>query len=120
MTKELLEDYPHICRRISRMESACADTVEGSSPDFPYTKHTIRVQGIAEPGRTKETQLAELWAKRREIEAWAAGLPTEKERSLVELHALKGLGWKVVFGKTGYRSPDSARMAYKKILERYL
>ncbi len=120
MTKELLEDYPHICRRISRMESLCADTVEGSSPDFPYTKHTIRVQGIAEPGASREAQLAELHAKRLEIEQWVAGMPTEKERALVELHALKGLGWKVVFGKVGYRSPDSARMAYKKILERYL
>lgn len=120
MTKELLEDYPHICRRISRMESACADTVEGSSPDFPYTKHTIRVQGIAEPGRTKETQLAELWAKRREIEAWAAGLPTEKERSLVELHALKGLGWPKVFRHTGHASPDAARKCYERTLKKYL
>lgn len=120
MTKELLEDYPHICRRISRMKSICADTVEGSSPEFPYTKHTIRVQGIAEPGRSREAQLAELKAKRREIEAWVAGLPTEKERSLVELHALKGLPWAKVFRQTGHTSPDAARVDYGRVLKRNL
>lgn len=120
MTKELLEDYPHICRRISRMESICADTVEGSSSEFPYTKHTICVQGIAEPRRGQEAQLAELKAKRWEIEAWVAGLPTEKERSLVELHALKGLPWPKVFRQTGDVSPGAARKQYERMLKKYL
>lgn len=71
------------------MEAVCADTVEGSSPEFPYTKHTVRVQGVPEPGRNQEAKLAELKAQRREIEAWVAALPTEKERTLVELRAFQ-------------------------------
>lgn len=120
MTKKLLEDYPYICRRLERMEAICADTVEGSLPEFPYTKHTVSVRGVPELGHSQEAKITELRAQRREIEAWVAALPTEKERTLVELHALKGLRWTVVFGEAGYRSPDSARMAYKKILMKFL
>lgn len=120
MTKELLEDYPYICRKLERMEAICVDTVEGSSPEFPYTKHTVSVRGVPEPGRNQEAKLAELKAQRQKIEAWVAALPTERERTLVELHALKGLSWLKVFRLAGYRSPDAARMAYKKILEKFL
>ncbi|WP_300685456.1 hypothetical protein [Acutalibacter sp. 1XD8-36] len=120
MTKDLLEDYPHICRRIKRMEEAVMDSVEGSSSEFPYTKHTISVQGVPEPGPDGEAALRELWAKRREIEQWVEALPTERERALVELHALKGLRWAAVFRETGYRSPDAARKQYERILKKYL
>lgn len=120
MTKELLEDYPHICRRIERMEAVCVDTVTGSSAEFPYTKHTIRIGGVSEPNARQETVLAELRAKCREIEGWVAALPTEREKTLVELYALKGLDWPKVFRQTGDKSPDAARMAYRRVLERYL
>jgi len=120
MTKELLEDYSHICHRIERMEAVCVDTVTASSAEFPYTKHTISIGGVAEPKGTQEAVLAELRAKRREIEAWVEALPTEKEKALVELFALKNLDWSKVFRQTGHKSPDAARMAYRRVLERYL
>lgn len=120
MTKVLLEDYPYICRKLERMEAICVDTVEGSSSEFPYTKHTVSVRGVPEPGRNQEAKLAELKAQRQEIEAWVAALPTERERALVELYALKGLSWLKVFRQTGYHSPDAARVAYGRLLKKYL
>lgn len=120
MTKELLEDYPHICRRIERMEAVCTDTVTGSSAEFPYTKHTIRIGGVAEPKGSQEAVLAELRAKRRKIEHWVETLPTEREKTLVELHALKGLDWPKVFRATNEKSPDAARKRYERALKKYL
>ena len=120
MTRELLEDYPHICRKLERMEAVCADTVEGSLPDFPYTKHTVSVRGVPEPGPNQEAKLAGLGAQCREIEAWVAALPTEKERTLVELHALQKQPWSKVFRQTKDVSPDAARKQYERILKKYL
>ena len=121
MTRQDLEDYRYICLRIERMEAVCADTVMGSMEDFPYTKHTVSIRGVQHSaGREDEMVLMELQAKRREIEAWVAALPTEREKTLVELHALRGLRWTELFRKAGYRSPDSARMAYKNILMKFL
>ncbi|MDE6836949.1 MAG: hypothetical protein K2P33_00955 [Acutalibacter sp.] len=120
MTKDLLEDYPYICRKLKRMEGVVIDTVEGSSPEFPYTKHTVSIRGVPEPSCTQEMKLAQLRAQRQEIEAWVAALPTEKERTLVELHALQKLPWSKVFRQTGDVSPDAARKQYERILKKYL
>ena len=120
MTKEMLEDYPYICRRLERLEAVCADTVEGSSTEFPYTKHRVKVRGVPKLGRSQRAELAELRARRREIEAWVASLPTEKERALVELHALCRMPWHKVFRQTGHPSPDAARMDYGRVLKRNL
>ncbi|MEY8311745.1 hypothetical protein AALA61_07065 [Oscillospiraceae bacterium 42-9] len=120
MTKKLLEDYLYICRKLERMEAVCVDAVEGSSPEFPYTKHTVSVRGVPELGRNQEVELAQLRAQRREIEAWVAALPTEKERTLVELHALQKLPWSKVFRQTKDVSPDAARKQYERILKKYL
>lgn len=120
MTKELLEDYPHICRKLKRMEGVVMDTVEGSSPEFPYTKHTVSIWGVPEPRHGQEAELQRLRAQRREIEAWVAALPTEKERALVELHALQGLPWPKVFRQTGHPSPDAARMDYNRVVKKNL
>lgn len=61
MTKELLKDYTYAASW-NGWRLCVADTVEGSSPEFPYTKHTVRVQGVPEPGRNQEAKLAELRA----------------------------------------------------------
>lgn len=120
MTKELLEDYPYICRKLEGLEAICVDTVEGSSLEFPYIKHTVSVRGVPEPGPNQKVKIAKLRAQRREIEAWVAALPTEKERTLVELHALQKLPWPKVFRQTGHPSPDAARMDYGRVLKRNL
>lgn len=120
MTKDLLEDYPYICRKLKRMEGVVMDTVEGSSPEFPYTKHTVSIRGVPEPRHSQEAELQRLRAQCREIEEWVAALPTEKERTLVELHALQGLPWPKVFRQTGHPSPDAARMDYNRVVKKNL
>ena len=96
------------------------DTVEGSSPEFPYTKHTVSVRGVPEPSRSQEAKLAELRAKRQEIEAWVDALPTERERALVELRAFQKLPWTKIFRQSGHPSPDAARVDYDRIVKKYL
>ncbi len=121
MTKELLEDYPHILGRLRRLEAVCADTVQGSSAEFPYTKRTVSIRGVQMPaGPRDEAALAGLRAKRREIEDWVAQLPTERERTLVELHALRGMDWPKVFRAANEKSPDAARKRYERALKKYL
>ena len=116
MTKELLEDYPYIVRRLGNMEEVCVDTVEGSSPEFPYAKHTVSIQGVP----NQSTLFKRLSSNRREIEDWVESLPSDREKLLIELHALKGLSWPKVFRQTGDVSPDAARKQYERILKKYL
>lgn len=121
MTRQDLEDYRYICLRIERMEAVCADTVMGSMDEFPYTKHTVSIRGVQQSAeREDEIMLMELRAKRREVEAWVAALPTEREKTLVELHALRGLDWPKVFRLTEEKSPDAARKRYERALKKYL
>lgn len=124
MNKELLEDYPHICNKIRDLEAKATrvvrDTVSGSSPDYPYTQHSMAVKGVERLTSAEEANLECLRQKKRAIEDWVGSLPNQRDKNVVELHALQGLGWKKVFRKTGHPSSDAARVAYKRILDEHL
>lgn len=124
MTKDLLEDYPHICYKIRALEEKAqrvvSDTVSGSSPSPPYIQHPIGIKGVTRLTPAEEDSLFQLREKKRSIEQWRDSLEFERERLIVELHAFKGLNWNRIFGKTGHPSPDAARKFYEKTLKKYL
>lgn len=124
MTKELLEDYPHICQRILALEqkgnAVVADTVSGSLPNPPYIQHSIGIKGVMRLTPAEEASLSRLRAKKEAIEEWRDSLQTEREKLVVELHAFKRLEWSRIFKKTGHFSPDAARMFYERTVKKYL
>jgi len=124
VTQNLLEDYPHICGKIRDLEVKAGrvvkDTVSGSLPDYPYTQHPIGIKGVMRLTPTEEARLERLRGKKQAIEAWVDSLPNQREKNLVELHALQGLGWSKVFRRTGHPSADAARKAYERALKKYL
>lgn len=104
MTRELLEDYPHICAELRELEhelhEPISDTVSGSGPDFPYTQHTVSIRGVP-------PELAALKAKKEaekaEIEQFIQGLPNSKLRRIVKYRVIHGMSWEQVASRMGHR-----------------
>ncbi len=114
MTRELLEDYPHICAELRELEhelhEPISDTVSGSGPDFPYTQHTVSIRGVP-------PELAALKAKKEaekaEIEQFIQGLPNSKLRRIVKYRVIHGMSWEQVAAKMGHRvSVDAVKYHY--------
>lgn len=127
MTKELLEQYPHICADIEdlarRIKSPVTDTVSGSAEDFPYNQHPISICGLP-LGLAEQKQAQE--EKKCEIESWVNSLPQARMKVLVRLHVYDGLDWPEVSVKMDrlYKhqkkgnSPDALRVAYGRLFEK--
>lgn len=119
MTRELLEDYPHICAEIRELErelyEQVADTVSGSCVDFPYAQHTVSIKGVP-PGLA--AQKAKREAEKAEIERFIQALPNSKLRRIVNYKVVRGMTWEQVAAKMGHReSVWSVKHKYYRIFE---
>lgn len=119
MTRELLEDYPHICAELQELErnlhEPVSDSVSGSGLNFPYTQHTVSIQGVP-------PELAALKAKKEsekaEIEAFIQALPNSRLRRIVNYKVVCGMSWEQVAAKMGHReSVWSVKHQYYRIFE---
>lgn len=114
MTKELLEQYPDICAEIRELEEqlhrGVSDTVSGSSTEYPYTQHTITIQGVPPD---LHAQLEGLKKQKAEIETFVAGLPNSRQRRIATYRALRGYSWATVVAKMGGRYTE------RKVKNRY-
>lgn len=120
MTKELLEQYPDICAEIRELEEqkrrGVSDTVSGSSPEYPYTQHTITVKGVP---LDLHARLDRLKKQKAEIEAFVAGLPNSAYRRVATYRGLQRLPWDTVAAKMGYRySVQKAKRKYYEIFQK--
>ncbi len=114
MTKELIEQYPDICAEIKDLDQLVTDTVSGSSPESPYTKRTVSVQGVPFTERR-----ARLERQKAEIEAFVDTLPDSGMRRIVTYRALLRLNWGQVAAKMGYRTSVSAvKLKYHRFFEK--
>lgn len=109
MTKELLEQYPDICKEIEDLERAAgtpvSDVVSGSSADYPYTKHPVTIRGL--PPEQHRARIEELKRQKTEIEQFVFTLPNSKLRQIATLRAMQGLSWKTVAAQMGHRYSES-------------
>lgn len=119
MTRELLEDYPHICAEIQDLEremrEPVSDSVSGSGLNFPYTQHTVSIRGVP-------PDLAALKAKKEaekaEIERFIQGLPNSKLRRIVRYRVIHEMSWEQIAAKMGHRaSADAIKHRYYRIFE---
>lgn len=120
MTKELLEQYPDICKEIEDLERAAStpvsDVVSGSSDEYPFTKHSVTIRGM--PPKQHRARIEELKRQKTEIEQFVFTLPNSKLRRIATLRAIQGLSWKSVAAKMGHKySEDTVRKKYSEIFK---
>lgn len=132
ITRKDLKNLTHLRREIEYLENKIknykpaeivADSVRGSSASFPYTEHSIVIEGLEQ----KEDKLAEfvkkLSRKKQEleeeeqrIELEVQEIPYPEIRMIIRYHFIEGLTYIQIMFKMNYYAPETPRMK----LERYL
>ena len=121
MTVKELKQYRSICREIAEKETeikayTVCGTVVGSSPDFPFVKHTITVGGVEHSEKNAETmaQIRRLNRQKRRIERFIRSISDSQTRRIFEIKYIKGdycPSWNAVaFAVGGGNTADGVRM----------
>lgn len=127
MTVKELKQYRSICREIDEKEVEMKEhtvrgTVVGSSPDFPFVKHTITVGGVEHSANCAETmsKIKSLRQQKLQIERFIGSISDSQTRRIFELRYIKGdycPSWNAVaMAIGGGNTADGCR----KIATRYL
>lgn len=112
-------------------------TVKGSSPDYPYTMHTImmdggvreRTGGEFDALRDKADYLTSEIVKRKlayctayeRVSGWIADIPDGLSRQILVLRYLAGMEWPQMATRMGNEySPEALRKRHDRILKKYL
>lgn len=125
-----LTDYRLICAEIEELRAEMKKlrgktetaVVKGSYPDFPFTEHSVKVQGVDDKtlGSIAELQsrIDSLVSEKREIESFAQAIPDRRLRKIIRLKYLepKPYKWREIAQKVG-SSEDAVRMACKRFLK---
>ena len=97
MTVVELKQYRSICREIAEKETeikahTVCGTVVGSSPDFPFVKHTITVGGVEHSEKYAETmaRIRRLNRQKRRIERFVWSISDSQTRRIFEIKYIKG------------------------------
>lgn len=123
MTKEQVEQYGDICDQITALKALkVIDTVQSSSTEIPYQKHTISIEGGAGEGRNSKLQ--ELKRQKAAIEAAVNSIPTESgggtAKAVISMRVLGRLTWNEIAGKLGYRyTVEGLKKLYQRAMKKY-
>lgn len=119
MIAELMEVEKELHRAHTEI---VADTVRGSSMEFPYTEHPICIRGIVsdkELMSKKRCLLKILQNQKAEIEDFILSLPTSRQRRIVRFRIMDGLTWEQVAARMGHRETvASCKMVYNRIFNK--
>lgn len=115
MTREQLEKYHDITVRLKMLTSTVVtDSVNGSSDEYPFTKHPIMLHGV----RCDDITMSEvnlLKQQKRAMDSYIDGVTDVRAKTLLDLHYRKGKRWVTVAHETGY-----SMEANEKYLKRFL
>ena len=127
MTIRDLKDYRIIAAELQNKKQDlkrcyAADVVKGSSPEFPYTKHSIEVKG-AKPDEISESlqrEILELRKLKREIEDFVFGIEDRMIKNVLLYRYILGgkkKSWQeIAFMVGGGNTAEGIR----KLVKRYL
>lgn len=108
MTKRRLEQYSSIKAEIKKLEDEIkerenrrlTDTVTGSSPEYPFTKHTVTIKGVDYGSDLLTRRLKEkaflLDEERTYIEKWLDTVEDSQMRTIIRMKFVKGLTWQQI------------------------
>ena len=117
MTREFLERYQGILADIAAIKADKAtDTVQGSSTEFPYSQHTVTVQGV--PADWRSQRLSELYRDKAQIELFIDGVEDDTVRAIMRYRIKQGLSWGQVAAKFhGELSEQNIRQKYSRFFK---
>lgn len=133
VTQEELKNLMHLKQEIKHLQAkienykpaeVVIDSVKGSSPVFPYTEHTIKIQGLEQ----KEDKLSDYFrrlAEHREqlekeesrIEEEIQKIPYSEIRMIIRYRYFEGLSYAQIMYKMGYGAPETPRMKLARFFE---
>lgn len=113
-----------------------ADTVTGSSQEFPFLKRTITIEGIPVPLSEQDIsqtrpylkELSVTLARRKEeyfhlfrkLQSCLQSVPDSELRQIIQMRFLEGLPWKSVAAKIGGNATeDNVRKRCVRYLKKY-
>lgn len=122
MTIKDLSRYKHYKNEAERLRQRLkselvTDTVTGSLPEYPYTKHSITIQGLQEKHQAQlHTAYLKAYSELIKLEQFVQSVNDPLVRDIIRLRFEDGLKWEQVADKiVGYTSE-----ALRKRLIRYL
>ena len=131
MTIRDLKDYRVIVAELQNKKQElkkcfAADVVKGSSPEFPYTKHSISVEGVKsdEISESLQREILELRKLKREIEDFVFGIEDRMIKNVLLYRYILGgkkKSWQeIAFIIGGNNSASAIRMVAKRYIEKEL
>ena len=138
MTKEFLDSIENISNEIESLNKRLAkienkectvtrDSVQGSSRSFPYTKHSMQIEGVEVPKNRHLKQKYRKMIKSKKYKLEKLKLQLEYELNYVEDSTIRdiirykyndGMTWLQVMFKMGYNSESKARMKLERFLKK--
>ena len=135
MTRQELRNYISLTGEIAELRQELAelertapvvtDTVQGSTPEAPYTLHAVTVSGIdpksAKAINEKRRRLRFLIdrceAQREEIRTWIDQIPDSTVRRIFRLRYMRGLSWVQIASRFDpAKAPDAVRMLHNRYI----
>ena len=129
MTKKRLEQYSSIKAEVTELKAKIADreksqltdTVTGSSPEYPFTKHTVTIKGV-DYGDDFLTQRLEekiflLDEECAYIEKWLDTVEDSLIRRIVRWKYIEGKTWQQVAFRIGKHDEQYPRKKIDKFLK---
>ena len=125
LVKEAKEDIRKLKKNRKRIEQ---DRVTGSAHEFPYTKKSYHIEGLAYPvGRDGDgldrreeilrTRIQNAERIKREVDAWMNTIPQRMQR-IIRYRIFEELPWGEVAIKMGRRATaDSVRKEYENFMK---
>lgn len=118
MTREEIERYGGICDKLIALRAVkVCDTVQGSSSEIPYQKHTVMIEGQSQVGKSSKIQA--LQRKKAEIEAAVDAIQNEQDHAIVRMRVLGRMEWGDITAKLEKYSEEALRKKYQRIMEKY-
>lgn len=119
--RQYFEDYLYMRQEIDRLlseDTTATDVVRGSSPEAPYTAHSIKVRGVdTQYAKWIDERVESLRVKCAEVEVAIANAPNSLVRLILMYRYMDGiLNWQDLAEKLGNRKTAEA---CRKIHQRY-
>lgn len=138
MTKEFLDGIENINNELESLKNRLAkienkehtvtrDSVQGSSRSYPYTKHSMQIEGVEVPKNRylKHKYRKMIKSKKYKLEKLKVQLEYELNyvedsiiRDIIRYKYNDGMTWLQVMFKMGYNSESKARMKLERFLKK--
>lgn len=126
MTIAELKQYRCICAEIKDLEDELKGSYVGdsvtSASGFPYSKHTVHIEGYKPSGGTAATlaRLSELKAQKGEIEQFVAEIKDREIKLILSwryINGKKAPSWQAIAMRLGYRAEHTPKRKIKKYFQ---